>query len=623
MRNFAKYFPWLAAGVALVYLARPMVTHHDAGGKAEFNLEGYAQLPVLDGGRFKPIDTVARMNLMIISGKQTFFEEHGKGEDKYEVRQPAIKWLLDCMTCFVEGGGFQGPAMDHKVFRIENEEVLQLLKLEPRSGFRYSVNEFRNGFKLLMDKAKDLDEHKDKKSYDLYDAKVVELANHLGLFQQLAFLKAPLMVMLPGADKENWFPLEEFIPPNVAMEDLKRIPSAGLHYILLRSYAENDPQTFNKVLQQANQMLGRDLPPAARKAGFEIFYNHFEPFFHAAVLYAFAFVLGCFSWMGWFRPLNRAAFALTALAFAAHTFGLFARMYIQDRNLVFVTNLYSSAIFIGWGCVGVCMFIEYFYRNSIAVVVGSATAGISAGIIAHYLSLSGDTMEMMQAVLDTNFWLATHVTTVTLGYTATFVAGFLGIAYIFLGVFTPFLNRKLEDIFAGDDTATGLFRGEVLGSVISKMTYGVLCFALLLSFVGTVLGGIWADQSWGRFWGWDPKENGALLIVIWNAVILHARWGGMAKARGVATLAVAGNIVTSWSWFGTNLLGVGLHAYGGGGPLSTAVIWLFVFVGSQFLIIGMGCIPVKYWLSFMPLPQAQSKPSATKPSPLASAAMPT
>ena len=89
---------------------------------------------------------------------------------------------------------------------------------------------------------------------------------------------------------------------------------------------------------------------------------------------------------------------------------------------------------------------------------------------------------------------------------------------------------------------------------MGQMIYGVVCFATLLSFVGTVLGGIWADQSWGRFWGWDPKENGALLIVIWNALILHARWGGLVKQRGMAVLAVVGNMVTGWSWFGTNQL---------------------------------------------------------------------
>ena len=94
------------------------------------------------------------------------------------------------------------------------------------------------------------------------------------------------------------------------------------------------------------------------------------------------------------------------------------------------------------------------------------------------------------------------------------------------------------------------------------MVYGIVCFATFFSFVGTVLGGIWADQSWGRFWGWDPKENGALIIVLWNAIILHARWGGMVQQRGLMCLAIFGNVVTAWSWFGVNMLGVGLHSYG-------------------------------------------------------------
>ena len=126
------------------------------------------------------------------------------------------------------------------------------------------------------------------------------------------------------------------------------------------------------------------------------------------------------------------------------------------------------------------------------------------------------------------------------------------------------------------------------------MIYGVVCFATLLSFVGTVLGGIWADQSWGRFWGWDPKENGALLIVIWNALILHARWAGMVKERGMAVLAVVGNMVTAWSWFGTNQLGVGLHAYG---FMSGAVFYLWGFWLFNLAVIGVGMLPMHMWLS--------------------------
>ena len=94
------------------------------------------------------------------------------------------------------------------------------------------------------------------------------------------------------------------------------------------------------------------------------------------------------------------------------------------------------------------------------------------------------------------------------------------------------------------------------------MNYGVVCFALFFSFIGTVLGGLWADDSWGRFWGWDPKENGALMIVLWNAAVLHARWDRWIGPRGFALFTIGGNIVTAWSWFGTNQLGIGLHSYG-------------------------------------------------------------
>jgi ABC-type transport system involved in cytochrome c biogenesis permease subunit len=156
------------------------------------------------------------------------------------------------------------------------------------------------------------------------------------------------------------------------------------------------------------------------------------------------------------------------------------------------------------------------------------------------------------------------------------VAGFLAIIYILRGVFTTTLSES---------TAKSL----------ARMVYGIVCFATLFSFVGTVLGGIWADQSWGRFWGWDPKENGALLIVLWNATILHARWGGLVRERGLMNLAVIGNIVTSFSWFGVNMLGIGLHSYG---FTDAAFKWLILFIVSQVAIILLGLMPQKLWRSF-------------------------
>ena len=130
---------------------------------------------------------------------------------------------------------------------------------------------------------------------------------------------------------------------------------------------------------------------------------------------------------------------------------------------------------------------------------------------------------------------------------------------------------------------------------LTRMVYGIICFATLFSFVGTVLGGIWADQSWGRFWGWDPKENGALLIVLWCALILHARWSGLIRQRGLMAMAVFGNAVTAFSWFGVNMLGVGLHTYG---FMDKAFPWLVAFVIAQGVLIILTRLPARIWRSF-------------------------
>jgi ABC-type transport system involved in cytochrome c biogenesis permease subunit len=312
-------------------------------------------------------------------------------------------------------------------------------------------------------------------------------------------------------------------------------------------------------------------------------------------------------------------------------------MYIQGRPPV--TNLYSAAVFIGWGTLVVALILEVIYHNGIGNGVAALT-GLITMSLAQFLGGSGDTMEMMQAVLDTNFWLATHVTVVTTGYAATLVAGFLGIVFVarlfcrhclnvlqaphttrdlvclviggILGGFLVFgLLALLSLLYTAVRSILGMPRRPILSPVwgflersaldqgavktLGQMIYGIICFATLMSFTGTVLGGIWADQSWGRFWGWDPKENGALIIVIWNAMILHARWAGMIKQRGMAVLAIIGNIVVGWSGIGTNQLGVGLHAYGFSNKLAAMLFW---FWASQVVFILLGLLPTHLWRSF-------------------------
>jgi ABC-type transport system involved in cytochrome c biogenesis permease subunit len=182
---------------------------------------------------------------------------------------------------------------------------------------------------------------------------------------------------------------------------------------------------------------------------------------------------------------------------------------------------------------------------------------------------------VLQAVLDTQFWLATHVTCITFGYSTTLLAAMLGALYVIRGVLTPSLTPAV-------------------GRDLTRMIYGTLCFSIFFSFVGTVLGGLWADDSWGRFWGWDPKENGALMIVLWNALILHARWGKMIKDRGLAVLSILGAGVVSWSWFGVNGLEVGLHSYGFDARMAT----LFVSVAAASIVLAaIGLVPRNLWWS--------------------------
>ena len=170
---------------------------------------------------------------------------------------------------------------------------------------------------------------------------------------------------------------------------------------------------------------------------------------------------------------------------------------------------------------------EWLYRNGIGNAV-AAVMGFATLLVAHSLAASGDTFTVLQAVLDTQFWLATHVVAVTFGYATTFLAGGLGVMYVLGFVVLP-AALKLLKTAGGPDVATPL--GSDTGKELTRMVYGTLCFSIFFSFFGTVLGGLWADDSWGRFWGWDPKENGALIIVLWTALVLHARWGGMVRER--------------------------------------------------------------------------------------------
>ncbi len=376
---------------------------------------------------------------------------------------------------------------------------------------------------------------------------------------------------LPNQPRNRWTKVGESLATSAEIH-----PAVQYLAALSSAWHRGNAADFNRAVAEYRVWMQENgLYPELKKGSQEFFFNQTEPFYKSMVIYVAAVILGCVFWINMFEPARRAGFALLALAFVIHTMGLCFRVYLEGRPPV--TNLYSSAVFIGWGAVALGMILERIFKGGIGLVA-SGFIGFVTLIIAHHLALSGDTMEMLRAVLDTNLWLATHVVVITVGYSSMFVAGLLAVIYIARGFFTRTLTLA---------TATAL----------SRMVYGIVCFATLTSFTGTILGGIWADQSWGRFWGWDPKENGALLIVLWNAIILHARWAGYVRERGMMAMAVFGNIITSFSWFGVNMLGIGLHSYG---FMDKAFFWLMVFDASQAAFVVLALTPPRFWASFTP-----------------------
>jgi cytochrome c-type biogenesis protein CcsB len=706
MKSLLKLLPWFFVALFGAEIIAVMAPKKDG----EYHVREFGRLPVLLNGRIQPFDSVAHNTLLQIrSTGDVPLEEVPSWQFWHHAKKlKSTEWLLEVMTR-------PETADTRPIFLIHHAELLGELKLQDKgvekSGLRYyTFKELEPLLQEINEQARKAGEVKTE-DQTTFQKQVGKLANALALYQRLKltlqpegaedFVKqladfqknlGPAQLAAQASEAGKPFdkealqriaePLQEFqlmakfgypltVPPlnpaeardhwlTMGASLLESGHAATLHpavtnfAAMATAYRQQKPDSFNRAVASYTEWLTPQFQKALTKGKAEFYFNSVKPFLHAMIIYLCAFVLACGALLtlaatpNLSEALRRSAFYLVILAGLVHTFGLVFRMVLEGRPPV--TNLYSSAIFIGWGTMVLGLLLEKIYRVGIGSVLASL-AGFITLTIAHNLALGGDTMEMLRAVLDTNFWLATHVVVITLGYASTFAAGLLAILYIFLGVFTPLLPQKIG---AGTRTSTsaalqtpgqsgrlpeaaalsatpplpgGEGRGEgelariarsqiadpisqiTLGQSLSTMVYAIVCFATLFSFVGTVLGGIWADQSWGRFWGWDPKENGALLIVIWNALILHARWGNLVGDRGIMNLAIFGNIVTSFSWFGVNMLGIGLHSYG---FMDAAFMWLMIFIGSQVFIILIGLLPFSLWRSFR---TADKTPPAVLPAP--------
>jgi len=584
-----------------------------------YDLAGFGQLPVQFGTRVLPIDSVARNTLRLFSDR-TVLHVANAIDPSNQVDLPALPWFLDLV--------FRPEVAERvKSFRIDHDEVLGMIGQKQLGSQYFSFLDLSPHFDDIEKAASAADKKKEnEETLSPFDGEIERLRDNLELFEQLAQSFVPSgddpasdlalwqsslksgaeAVLAKDAGKavdqnlldsftlqaQRYMGLEKdalvgLVPSANVEEKWSNLGHGALEALrsgqvspVLRHYGDlgtalrkDDSAGFNVAVAALQKDL--DVPGAAQRARFEAFLNRVEPFYRGAELYVMAFLCACLGWLAWGPELRRAALGLIFLGFALQLLGLFARVYLTGYWVV--TSLYSSALFVGFVGVLAGLVIEIFFKRGIGAAVASAVGFVTL-VIAHNLPFSGDDLARPQAVLATNLWLSTHVTCITIGYAAMFVTGAIAIGYI--------LYRALA---AQPDRA--------LLRLLAQLVYGTTCFAALFSFVGTMLGGIWADQSWGRFWGWDPKENGALLIVLWCAICLHTRWGKLCTERTQMALAVGGNTVTAWSWFGVNLLGVGLHSYG---FMQGTFVSLIIFWITQLAIIGLAFMPGRFWKAPQP-----------------------
>jgi ABC-type transport system involved in cytochrome c biogenesis permease subunit len=594
--------------------------------QAEVNsLEHLRSMVILENGRKKPLDTFAQNVLKQFSGRSKFQKE------------PAIQWLarvlftpeeteddrvflvtnpevLDSIDVVREGKARDRysfsklkPAFSKlrqlavKVSRIEDKDrsfveneiislysklyVYQQLQasfdfLLPNRGFSFTNIEIPGIFGLSKDqkyfsvfdlaekKAKIravLDSFKEKKQEELSEVEKEILSIYRRLENWAKFYGELPLTIIPFYSKEEgtekWQSPWDLVSP-VILEQGAAIPkSLYLMRDFQSAYVNNDQQGFDTALKEFNRLMLEQAEGRIRANAIsrEVFLNQLDPFYKAKFFYGFAVLFLLLSFIVLKKWFYRFAFLLLIIGFLLQSYGILSRMYIRLRPPV--TNLYETFLFTGLIAVLLGIILEFFKKKNIGIATGGL-AGLVMLMIASKYALEGDTMGMLVAVLDSNFWLAIHVITIILGYAGIVLSGFIGHVYIVQRIAWPKKEELLKNTF--------------------QAVYAIQAFGIIFTFLGTVLGGIWADQSWGRFWGWDPKENGALLILLWSAILFHGRLAKMIKEIGFAIGSVIGVIAVALAWFGVNLLGVGLHSYGFTSGIAKA---LFIFIVFELLFI--------------------------------------
>ncbi len=366
----------------------------------------------------------------------------------------------------------------------------------------------------------------------------------------------------------------------VSGESLRLLPSAGTDGVWTSPYAETAPAEgqFAFILEQCRQKSAAEAARIRPKLYLEVLYYRLKPFECAAVFYFLGFL--CLTLAGANKTASRAGTGFIFTAILLHTLGIAARVYILSRPPV--SNMYESMIFMNWAVMIYASVFSLIRKNTLAVTTGAALSGLVM-LYANLLPIDSS-LEVLVPVLRSNYWLTIHVMTIVSSYGAFGLAMALGHRHLFA------LSSGKMTKTSEEESASLIFRVIQLGT--------------LLIGTGTFLGGVWANESWGRFWGWDPKETWALITFLGYLIIVHLRYFKKINNFYLALSSVLGFLLVLMTWYGVNfVLGRGLHSYGAG---SGGMQWVVYYLIFEALFVGF----IMY--RFSGSPQKASRP-ASKP----------
>jgi cytochrome c-type biogenesis protein CcsB len=524
------------------WLAFALAVAAAAPAAAEDSFDALRRLPVQDGGRVKPLDTFARETARRVTGARAFGSDSVKGLD-------AVEWLVAIQAA-------PDTWRAERIIRVPDAALRAHAGL-PADRERYSFEELVANTKFMAAADEARQRQESGEALSAAEDGTVRLYGNLSLMAAVVAGEAPSVA--PGGPDGAWLPVASLAAGG---ENQKK--ARARYDALLDVYRAGGPTLASGaalgLADAVGQLQGVD-ERQTRRLDREVLYNRAKPFHLAWLLYLVAFLAFLARLSLGSRVVGVIGMAFMTAGFAAQTWGFVLRTLIAERAPV--ANMYESIVFAAWGAV---LFAFVLGRGGARVFASCATGlAVVFLLLAESVPIFDAAIDPLAPVLRDNFWLSTHVLTITLGYAALLLALALG-------------HVTLALLF--------LRRGEARIRTVSGFTYRTMQAGTLLLAAGTLLGGVWASYSWGRFWGWDPKETWALIALLVYLAILHARFAGWLRDLGLAVGSIAGGLSVLMAWYGVNyVLGTGLHSYGFGASAGNG--WVAGYVAVELALVAL------------------------------------